>query len=686
MLACLAQWPAWADEPSSVRDSGSVTESSGEEPSGAPAENALTEASGDYSMVVSSARKSSDTSSVHGVDAVTQPGTFGDPVSAARNFPSVARAPLGVGPIVVRGGRVGDTITLLDGLPFPHLLHFDGFTSILPAPAIQSVDLYAGPGPVSFPLSLSGSLDVRLKQDRVPRRRGILTLSLLDTGAYYEAPVGEESSLSFSVRRSVVDLYAPKLIEAFDIENVLIQVPPSYADFSARYWFRSARQSLSVTLVGSRDRASVGSTAGGSFFASSITLRRDVDFVNGSLRWVRELPDRFSAMVSFNSGYYDSVLAFGPNLKLAQDTLSALTQVELSKRFQRVTLLAGIGGTLARQNVGLRTPIFGAPGEIVDTSLSRNVVDLGQRYQYANLFGHLKADLRLGSRWRLTAAARLERNGLLQRTWIGPRLGLRFRPMSRVLLFANAATSFQQPTIERIVQAGTGLREERTRQLEAGVMLGTPDEEFLNVSFYADQQSQLATRSTENAYDVAASPQLVSAYTSNGQARIYGAELSGGLRGDRFFGMVAFSVIHRERANNSLADLLDVWVGQRFSGLALAGVNLPRRLIVSTRVRLADGNLTLPTSVSVLDSDTGQYVPALIGSSSEVHLPLFFQWDVRIEKTWTFRAWSLVTFLDVQNVTNRGNAEAQVFSYDYTRSLNIRGIPILPVLGFRGEL
>jgi hypothetical protein len=51
-----------------------------------------------------------------------------------------------------------------------------------------------------------------------------------------------------------------------------------------------------------------------------------------------------------------------------------------------------------------------------------------------------------------------------------------------------------------------------------------------------------------------------------------------------------------------------------------------------------------------------------------------------------FPDWRLTAFLDVQNVYNRANAEGAQYSYNYTQQKPNTGLPILPILGVRGEL
>jgi CheY-like chemotaxis protein len=59
--------------------------------------------------------------------------------------------------------------------------------------------------------------------------------------------------------------------------------------------------------------------------------------------------------------------------------------------------------------------------------------------------------------------------------------------------------------------------------------------------------------------------------------------------------------------------------------------------------------------------------------------------DARLEKAFTLRRYKLNAFLDVQNVTNRRNAEEIIYRFDFSRRAYISGLPTLAVLGLRLE-
>jgi hypothetical protein len=67
-------------------------------------------------------------------------------------------------------------------------------------------------------------------------------------------------------------------------------------------------------------------------------------------------------------------------------------------------------------------------------------------------------------------------------------------------------------------------------------------------------------------------------------------------------------------------------------------------------------------------------------------LPTFNQFDIRIEKTREFSHWRLTTYLDIQNVYGANNPLGLSYNYNYTKSTYTNGLPILPIVGIRGEL
>jgi hypothetical protein len=102
------------------------------------------------------------------------------------------------------------------------------------------------------------------------------------------------------------------------------------------------------------------------------------------------------------------------------------------------------------------------------------------------------------------------------------------------------------------------------------------------------------------------------------------------------------------------------------------------------RFQLATGRPTTPTLGSTFDNNIQGY-NAYQGGPGSTRLPTFNQLDLRLEKIWTFPAWTFSAYIDVQNVYNAPNEEAILYNYNYTQYAYLRGLPILPTLGISGH-
>ena len=102
------------------------------------------------------------------------------------------------------------------------------------------------------------------------------------------------------------------------------------------------------------------------------------------------------------------------------------------------------------------------------------------------------------------------------------------------------------------------------------------------------------------------------------------------------------------------------------------------------RYRYVTGVPTTPVAGSFYDADFNGYTREN-GAPGSARLPSFSQLDVRLEHVWTFDAWTLGAYVDVQNVFNAQNPEAITYDYRYQQSAPIRGLPIFPIAGLRGR-
>jgi hypothetical protein len=195
--------------------------------------------------------------------------------------------------------------------------------------------------------------------------------------------------------------------------------------------------------------------------------------------------------------------------------------------------------------------------------------------------------------------------------------------------------------------------------------------------FYS-RSSDLAARSPLTA------PLLAEALVQQGEGRAFGAqilvrqELARGL-----FGWLSYSLLRSERRDRPDGRWRPFDFDQTHVLTALASYEIGAGFEVGARVRVASGMPRTPVKGSYYDARTDTYQP-VFGAQSTERIPPFVQVDARASKRFRFGTRSeLEVYLDVQNVTNRGNPEEIVYSFDYRKKDYIRGLPILPSLGAR---
>jgi hypothetical protein len=118
---------------------------------------------------------------------------------------------------------------------------------------------------------------------------------------------------------------------------------------------------------------------------------------------------------------------------------------------------------------------------------------------------------------------------------------------------------------------------------------------------------------------------------------------------------------------------------------ALGTVRLGRNITIGARFRYITGLPQTPIEGGILDLDAGAYTP-VPGASYSSRVPAFHQLDLRIDKTWLIKRGSLMVYAELRNTYNHMTVEARNYRYDYAQSQALTGLPIMPVVGLRGEL
>jgi hypothetical protein len=178
------------------------------------------------------------------------------------------------------------------------------------------------------------------------------------------------------------------------------------------------------------------------------------------------------------------------------------------------------------------------------------------------------------------------------------------------------------------------------------------------------------------------SPSVAAALVQDGSGRSYGAQLvvrAAPWRG--LSGWLSYTGGRSERRDHPTSPwrLFDY---DQTHILTLVASYAFRRWSFGTRLRWATGFPRTPVVGSYFEARDSRYDP-LFGAQNSIRISDFVQLDLRVERAFVFARATLRLYLDVQNVTDRGNAEEIVYSSDYAKRGAITGLPTLAVLGLR---
>ncbi len=142
-------------------------------------------------------------------------------------------------------------------------------------------------------------------------------------------------------------------------------------------------------------------------------------------------------------------------------------------------------------------------------------------------------------------------------------------------------------------------------------------------------------------------------YDNAGVGYVYGGELIARKQlTDRFFGWVSYTYSESKRKDRPDADWRYFDLDQRHNfvilGSYMFGQNKQWRL--GGKWQISTGLPYTDIEGSIYNATTDSYIPLYSEDVNEEREDAYHQFDIRLDKTWVFDTWQLLTYLDVQNV------------------------------------
>lgn len=145
-------------------------------------------------------------------DIEKSPGSNRDISKVIQSFPGVASTPVQRNDVIVRGGGPSENSFYLDGVEIPNINHFatqgasGGPVGIINVDFIREVDFYSGAFPANRGNALSSIIEFKQKDGNKEKLETQGTLGASEVALTFDGPIGEKTTFIFSARRSYLQI------------------------------------------------------------------------------------------------------------------------------------------------------------------------------------------------------------------------------------------------------------------------------------------------------------------------------------------------------------------------------------------------------------------------------------------------------------------------------------------------
>jgi len=619
------------------------------------------------------------------------PGGFEDVVRALSILPGVAQADAGRNDLIVRGGAPSENLYIIDGVMVPNINHFGsqgatgGPLSYVNLDFVKETSFSTGGFSVLFGDKLSSVLNIDLREGRKDKFGGKLTISATQFGLNAEGPLDENSSFIFSLRRSYLDFIFKAAGFGF--------VPEYYDAFVKTNYKLNNSNSLSYIFIGAFDNVKFFNDTDEKRYKNSRALGSDQIQYFTALNYKN----------LFNNGFINFSLSRNFTDFDTQQNDSLLNPVFINKSREQENILSGdlvykisrnneinIGafGKLIKFNTDLKIPGFITSfGEELKLS---TVVD---KTNFLKIGGYVNYSGFVYTRLRYNAGVRFDYYDFIEKkNYFSPRFSFSYQLNELTSLNFSTGIYYQSPSYIWIVanEQNKNLNALRADHYVLGIDHRLRDDLQIKLEgFYKVYKNYPASTFR---------PYLVLANTGAGFAGAddnfasFGLEPlvsagKGDVRGAELF-------IQKKSADTPLYGIFSLTYSKSFY-TALDGIRRVGAYDQNVILNLSGGyifNEEWEASVKFRFASGKPYTPFNYDGTQSVinynskRVASTHSLDLRLDKHWYFKGWTLITYIDIQNIYNNKNTSFIRWNARERKVDETSSIGVLPSIGISAEI
>lgn len=625
------------------------------------------------------------------------PGGNRDISRIVRAYPGVAFSPAGYrNDLIVRGGSPSENRFFLDGVEIPNINHFStqgasgGPCGIINADFIREVDFYTGAFPVNRGNALSSVLDFKLRDGEMDRNTLKATLGASEVSLAASGHIKDRTSYIVSVRQS----YLQMLFRVLGLPFL-----PKFTDAQFKVKTRfDVRNELTVLGITGFDDMSLnedGDDEYSEYLLSYLPKIKQETYTVGAV--YRHYAGAHVQTVVLSNNYLNNRnLKYVDNDDSSPDNLTLrLRSVEQEVKF-RAENSSDYGAWKTNYGVNVDFSHYKYDG------FQKIYASGAHVYDYTTSLGMLRWGLFArgtyvspGERVTVTAGFRTDANNF-SRTMsnplkqFSPRASLSVRMFGDVYLNAESGLYYQLPPYTALGFKGEGdtylnknLKYMKGAQYSFGFSWNKANEIELSLEGFYKKYGNVPLSVVDgipllckgNDYGVIGNELLVSSAAS----RSYGMEVLFRWIVARKLNLLSSFTLFKSECNdgNGGRYIPSAW-DNRFILNVSGTYNFPHNWSLGAKVSCIGGGPYTP-----YDADKSSLVQAWNAQGRPYYdytrynserLPAFAQLDIRVDKTFYMKKYTLGFYIDLQNVTN-----AKFRQQDILMSTGVVEDPSLPV-------
>lgn len=579
--------------------------------------------------------------------------------------------------LIIRGGAPNENRFYLDDVEVPNINHFatqgssGGPVGLINVNFIKEVDFYSGAFPANRGNALSSVLNFRQADGRDDRIGGTFMMGSSDIGATIEGPLSDKTTFLFSARRS----YLQFLFEAIGLPFL-----PTYNDFQTKIKYKiDQKNEIYFIGLGAIDQFKLNLDANETeeqqFLLNNLPVSPQWNYTNGLVYKHYDKNGYWTVVLSRNmlnnesKKYFQNDDSSEDNLILdykSQEIENKL-RVENTTRLNSYKLNYGMSYEFAKYNNSTFNKIFTSNGpQTIDFASDFNLSKYAIFAQGSNKFLNERLVMSLGFR---IDGNFFNANMIDPLDQFSPRFSLAYAITEQFSFNFNTGRYFQLPpyTImgyregDKLVNKANGISFIRNDQLVAGFEYNTASSSKISLEGYYKRYANypFLTRDQINLANLGSDFGIIGnePALSTGKGETYGLEFLFQQRLFRgFYGIGSYTLGFSEFEDRNEELIPSAWDARHIVNIT-AGKKLGKNWEVGVNWRFQTG---LPFTPYSSDSDLvlnwdvngrGIFDYNLLNTLRTGNINSF---DIRVDKKWFFKKWSLNVYLDVENVN--GNA------------------------------